>query len=226
MNLHEEVSRIKSMMGVITEDEVTFPIIKSGSYTAPLGNCDRLHAFNDTKSGPVGKMNDIVNPILLDVYNKGFNPDIIDIDVEITRGSEYTVNWSVTINESTDGNAWTGLYSRGHGGGADWVFSDVSTTEGHASIEACKTSNYIKKRGTVDKMVLVKDYEFNKDGKIPGCRVNQLFYKYTLEEYPTLEEKIEDVIIKPEDDEDTLEPSTNKVDGIPYNKTMIDNPDF
>jgi hypothetical protein len=75
-------------------------------------------------------------------------------------------------------------------------------------------------------MVLVKDYEFNKDGKIPGCRVNQLFYKYTLEEYPTLEEKIEDVIIKPEDDEDTLEPSTNKVDGIPYNKTMIDNPDY
>jgi hypothetical protein len=160
MNLHEEVSRIKSMMGVLTEDEVTFPIIKSGSYTAPLGNCDKLHAFNDTKSGPVGKMNDIVNPILLDVYKKGFNPDITDIEVEITRGSEYKVNWSVTINESTDGNAWVGLYSRGHGGGADWVFDDVSATEGHASIEACKTSNYIKKRGIVDEMVLVKDYEF------------------------------------------------------------------
>ena len=32
MNLHEEVSRIKSMMGVLTEDEVTFPIIVSDSY--------------------------------------------------------------------------------------------------------------------------------------------------------------------------------------------------
>jgi hypothetical protein len=160
------------------------------------------------------------------VYNKGFNPDITDIEVEITRGSEYTVNWSVTINESIDGNAWVGLYSRGHGGRGSWVFSDVSTTDGHASIGECKKSNYIRKRGTVDEMVLVKDYEYNKDGKINGCQVNQLFYKYTLEEYPPLENKEEDIILKPEEKEDTLEPSKIKVDGIPYNKTMLDNPDF
>ncbi len=29
-----------------------------------------------------------------------------------------------------------------------------------------------------------------------GCRVKQIFYKYTLKEYPTLEEKVE----KPEDE--------------------------
>jgi hypothetical protein len=74
-------------------------------------------------------------------------------------------------------------------------------------------------------MVLVKDYEFNKDCKIPGCRVNQLFYKYTLEEYPPLEKEEEEIILKPEEKEDILEPSTNKVDGIPYNKTMLDNPE-
>jgi hypothetical protein len=177
------------MMGIIKEEVITFPIIKSGSYTAPLGNCDRLHAFNDTKSGPVGKMNDIVNPILIDVYNAGYNPDITDISVEIDKGSEYTVNWTVTINESKDDNAWVGLYSRGHGGTAEWVFTDVSTTNGHASIESCKQSKYIKKRGEVDKMVLVKEYEYNKNKKIKGCMVKQLFYKYTLKEYPSLEKK-------------------------------------
>jgi hypothetical protein len=60
-----------------------------------------------------------------------------------------------------------------------------------------------------------------------GCRVKQIFYKYTLNEYPTLEEeKKEDVIIKPEEKKDILEPSKIKVDGIPFNKTMLDNPDY
>lgn len=158
----------------------------TGSYTAPLSNCDRLHAFNDTKSGPVGRMNDKVNPELIKIYELGINPDITDISVDINSGSsEYTVDWSVTIDESKDGIAYVGLYSRGHGGRGNWVFSDVSTTSGHASIESCKTSNYIRKRGTVEDMELVKDFEYNKDAKIPGCQVNQLFYKYTLKEYPS-----------------------------------------
>lgn len=157
----------------------------SDSYTSPLSNCDRLHAFNDTKSGPVGRMNDIVNSELIKIYKSGINPDITNVTVNIERGeTEYTVNWSVTIDESKDGVAYVGLYSRGHGGRGNWVFSDVSTTSGHASIESCKTSNFIKKRGAVEDMKLIKDFEYNKDGKIPGCQVNQLFYKYTLKEYP------------------------------------------
>ena len=43
MKLHEEVSRIKSIMGVLTEDEVTFPIIVSDSYNTAKdgkGDCD------------------------------------------------------------------------------------------------------------------------------------------------------------------------------------------
>lgn len=157
----------------------------SDSYTSPLFDCDRLHAFNDTKSGPVGRMNDIVNPELIKIYKSGINPDITNVTVNIERGeTEYTVNWSVTIDESKDGVAYVGLYSRGHGGRGNWVFSDVSTTSGHASIESCKKSNFIKKRGTVEDMKLIEEYEYNKDGKIPGCQVNQLFYKYTLKEYP------------------------------------------
>jgi hypothetical protein len=172
------------MMGLLIEGNISLPKTIKGSYTSPLSNCDRLHAFNDTGSGPVGKMNDIVNPVLISVWKEGVNPDITNVFVTIGKNSsEYVVNWSVTIDESKDGKAYTGIYSRGHGGKDKWVFSDVSTSSGHASIDSCKTSAYIKKRGTVGDMVLVKDYEYNKDGK-SGCQVNQLFYKYELKEYP------------------------------------------
>ena len=184
MNLQENIQRIKEMMGVINEGKTSLPKTITRSYTSPLSDCDRLHAFNDTGSGPVGKMNDIVNPVLMRVYNEGINPDITDVSVTINKmASEYVVNWSVTIDESKNGNAYTGIYSRGHGGKDTWVFTDVNVSSGNASIGSCKTSKFIKKRGTVGDMVLVKDYEYNKEGK-PGCRVNQLFYKYELKEYP------------------------------------------
>jgi len=170
---------------LIIEDTLSFPIVVSGTYQSTTGNCDRLHAFNDTHGIPVGGMNNKVNAKLIEVYNAGYNPDIANINVKITKnGTDYTVNWSVTINKSTDGNAWVGLYSRGHGGRGVWVFNNVSTQHGHASIGECKKSKAIANRGTVDKMVLVHDYEYNKDGKISGCQVNQLFYKYTLNEKP------------------------------------------
>jgi hypothetical protein len=184
MTIEEQISRIQSMMGVINEGKTSLPKTITGSYTSPLTNCDRLHAFNDTGSGPVGEMNDDVNPVLIRVYNEGVNPDITDVSVTIDKNSsEYVVNWSVTIDESKNGKAYTGIYSRGHGGKGTWVFTDVSVSSGHASIGSCKTSKFIKKRGTVGDMVLVKDYEYNKGGK-SGCQVNQLFYKYELKEYP------------------------------------------
>jgi hypothetical protein len=190
MNLQEQISRIQSMMGLLIEGNISLPKTIKGSYTA--SDCDRLHAFNDTGSGPVGKMNDIVNPVLISVWKEGVNPDITDVSVTIDKNSsEYVVNWSVTIDESKNGKAYTGIYSRGHGGKDKWVFTNVSTSSGHASIDSCKTSAYIKKRGTVGDMVLVKDYEYNKDGK-SGCQVNQLFYKYELKEYPPKSKPSED----------------------------------
>ena len=203
MELNENIKRIKEVMGLITEQVQTLPtqqqptqqqnsgvpvmklpITQTGSYSAPLNNCDMLHAFNDTKGRTVGGMNDKINSILMSYYNAGFNPDITNVEVTIEPGSSYKVNWSVTIDESKDGVAYVGLYSRGHGGRAEWVFSDVSTTAGHASIGECKKSISVNKRGTVQDMILVKDFEYNKDGKLKGCQVNQLFYKYSLKQYP------------------------------------------
>ena len=192
MNLHEEVSRIKSMMGVLTEDEVTFPIIVSDSYNTAKygkGDCDTFHSFNDNGRKEIGGMNTKVNKELMDLYKKGFNPDITAVDVEMNSDT-MEVKWSVTINKSEDGNAWIGLYSRGGGAISEpGQYPDtLTTTNKHTSVEDAKTSLYIKKRGTVDKMVPVKIFTHSPK---KGCRVKQIFYKYTLNEYPTLEEKIE-----------------------------------
>jgi hypothetical protein len=205
MKLHEEISRIKSMMGVLTEDEVTFPIIVSDSYNTAKygkGDCDTFHSFNDNGSKEIGGMNRKVNEVLMDVYKKGFNPNITAVDVEMNSDT-MEVKWSVTINKSEDGNAWIGLYSRGGGAISEpGQYPDtLSTTNKHTSVEQCKTSSYIKKRGTVDKMVPVNIFTHSPK---KGCRVKQIFYKYTLNEYPTLEEKKEDVTVKPEEKKDTL----------------------
>ena len=156
MKLHEEVSRIKSIMGVLTEDEVTFPITVSDNYSTAKdgkGDCDTFHSFNDNGKKEIGGMN-------------------------------------TKVNKSEDGNAWIGLYSRGGGAISEpGQYPDtLTTTNKHTSVEAAKTSPYIKKRGTVDKMVPVKIFTHSPK---KGCRVKQIFYKYTLNEYPTLEEKVE-----------------------------------
>ena len=234
MNLQEQVSRIKSMMGVITEDEVTFPIIKSGSYSTAKngkGDCDTFHSFNDNGKKEIGGMNRKVNEVLMDVYKKGFNPDITAVDVEMNSDT-MEVKWSVTINKSEDGNAWTGLYSRGGGAiSQPGQYPDtLSTTNKHTSVEKSKTSNYILKRGTPDKMVPVNIFVHSPK---KGCRVKQIFYKYTLKEYPTLEEKVDDTKKdlptdprRKEIDGIPTEPRRQEVDGIPFNKTMLDNPDY
>jgi hypothetical protein len=225
MKLHEEVLRIKSMMGVITEDEVTFPITVSGNYKVGKDDCDSFHSFNDNGKKEIGGMNRKVNEVLMDVYKKGFNPDITAVDV-VMNSNTMEVKWSVTINKSEDGNAWIGIYSRGGGAKSKpGAYPDsISTTSGHASIEQSKTSNYIKKRGTVDEMVPVKILIHNPK---TGCRVKQIFYKYTLNEYPTLEEKVEEPT-KVDDTKTDLptEPRKKDFDGTPYYKTMLDNPDY
>ena len=134
-NINEEIYRIKEVMGIITES-VTFPIIVSGSYKAPKGDGDALHSFDRRKSDHFGgymltggvpsqfqdrvvlNQGKGVNQVLRELINQGVKPDVTNIDIKVN--SNYTVEWSVTINESKDGKAYAGLASRGSaGGGAD-----------------------------------------------------------------------------------------------------------
>ena len=67
------------------------------------GDCDALHAFQDTSGKDVGNMNMIVKEWLDYFYNKGINLEVSKVDIEV-NGDDLT--WTVTISESQDGKAW------------------------------------------------------------------------------------------------------------------------
>jgi hypothetical protein len=134
----------------------------TGSYavSAKVPNrLDALHSFESRKSdGFGGKMSTKVNAALLDLYNKGIKPDIKKIDINIDP-VKYFVSWSVEIGQSMDGNAYTGLITRGSAGsGADMRAA--------AQLPELKNKTNAK---------LVKDLNFNQG----GVKIRQYFYKYT-----------------------------------------------
>jgi hypothetical protein len=181
MNLQEQIKRTKHLMLGINEGSVTFPIIVSGNYVVNKRDCDGLHAFNDNGKQVIGGMNIKVNKELIEIYKKGFNPDITSVDITVDS-DKMSVKWEVTINKSEDGNAWVGIYSRGGASTSKTGYPDsISTESGHASISQCKKSTAIKQRGTVGLFKMVHILKHNPSS---GCRIKQIFYKYTLKEYP------------------------------------------
>jgi GH24 family phage-related lysozyme (muramidase) len=114
-----------------------FPIILTGSYQAKKGDGDALHSFDRRKSDgfggymltgspvPVKHASKVkldqgkgINQVLRELIAEGIKPDVTNISIKVN--SDYSVNWSATINESKDGKAYYGIASRGSaGGGAD-----------------------------------------------------------------------------------------------------------
>ena len=178
MNIHEQVSRMKTMMGLITEDDVMVPV--TGSYKVPVGNCDALHSFEK-----IGKMNSKVNAKLMELYNQGINPDIKSVNV-ILDSAKGTANFTVVIGKSTDGKAWVGLDSAG-GGAENGLASNpqypknLTAELGHASTKDRRNAKSIRARGTVVEMVPIYTLEHYPQ---KGCKIKQIFHKYTLKEYP------------------------------------------
>lgn len=178
MNLHEQISRIQSMMGLITEEDVAASI--TGGYNVAPSNCDALHSFEK-----IGKMNSKVNAKLMELYKQGINPDIKSVNV-VLDSKKGTANFSVEVGESTDGKAWIGLDSAG-GGAANGLSSNPSYPKnltaqlGHASTKDRRAAKSIKARGTVVEMVPIHTLEHYPQ---VGCKVKQIFHKYTLQQYP------------------------------------------
>jgi len=191
MKLHEQISRIQSMMGLITEEQVAVSPV-TGEYTVPSSNCDALHSFEK-----LGKMNSKVNAQLMKLYKQGINPDIKSVDV-VLDSKKGTANFNVVVGESTDGKAWIGLDSAG-GGAANGLPSNPSypknlTAElGHASTKKRRDAKSIRARGTVVEMVPIHTLEHYPH---VGCKVKQIFHKYTLEQYPPHEIKTKEVPIE------------------------------
>ena len=110
MNLQEQISRIQSMMGLITEENLTLPYVVKGSYTG--NDCDSLHGFQLKRNN--ADMNGIVKTALDKFKNQGVW--VSDVKVNVNG---MTVSWEVTIDKSSDGEFWNGFTSRGAGCNSD-----------------------------------------------------------------------------------------------------------
>jgi len=210
-SLNEEIYRMKTMMGIVTESKVSLPMKISGEYTVPNSapnKGDALHSFNRRRSDGFGgymlsgnppskwsqyiKFNQgkSINQALQEVWNDGINPDITKLKIQVDSKT-YTVKWSATIDESEDGNAYVGVSSVGSaGGGAD--------SRAQGQIEGMKRWE-----------PGAKDYTLVLDFKNPsGIYIRQFFYKWTKpNEYPPHDGGS---FIKKNNDDDTNNESDSK----------------
>jgi len=146
-------------------------LIVKGEYVVPKGTPnmgDALHSFERRKSdGFGGRMSTKIKEALVDLYNKGINPDVTDLKINIDS-KNYKVTWEATIKPSTDGKAYTGFMTFGSAGsGAD--------------------KRAIGQEERMKKIIGGKDYKLVLDFKNPtGIYIRQFFYKYTKDEYPAI----------------------------------------
>ena len=169
--------RLKQLL--YENNKIQFPVIVNGSFKGNGG--DEFHAFNDTHGKIIGGMNTTVNKKLEEIYAAGFNPNISDIEVSMNNKG-YLVNWSVTITESKDQKAWIGIYSRGGAGSGTVPHADPTNPSNPSSPGQSAKSSTIRRRGTVDDFVQILDHKYYPNNG--GVHVRQIFYKYTLDEFP------------------------------------------
>jgi len=191
---------------ILKEEYVSLPIKLSGSYTVPKNapsKGDALHSFNRRRSdgfggymlrgGPIpsrwsqyvkldqGKG---VNEVLKELIKKGVKPNVTDINIKVN--DDYSVDWEVTIDESTDGKSYYGVSSRGSAGkNAD------SRAIGQISKLKSKNPEYCNWEEVLDLNIT------------KPIKIRQFFFKYTkckedeesedkLEDFKELENKFQD----------------------------------
>jgi hypothetical protein len=160
----------------------SLPVKVTGSYKAR--NCDELHAFQSTHGKIIGNLNTKVNAVLKQLYNKGINPDVTDVNVVFDTKNMIS-NWEVTIDKSKDGKAYLGITSRGSSGDSS-AYDRAYKVKGQRPDDIIQK---IKQSGEINtELKLVKDWLWNldKNKKVLGkCPTRQLFYKYTMpKKYP------------------------------------------
>ena len=143
-------------------------------------NCDELHAFQSTSGRIIGGMNDKIFTELEKMYNKGINPEVTEVIVDMDADN-MKVKWQVKIEPSKDGKAWIGFTSRGSSGDASAFNRAVGKPQGQDFDSVKKKVSGIVNEPNLE-MKVVKDflYNFSKDGKVQGkCPTRQVFYAYT-----------------------------------------------
>ena len=144
-------------------------LVVKGGYIVPKGTPsmgDALHSFERRKSdGFGGRMSTKIKEQLVALYEKGINPEVTDLKVEVDS-KNYEVKWEATIKPSTDGKAYTGFMTYGSAGG-------------------CAYSRALGQEKRMKEKVGGKNYKLVLDFKNPtGIYIRQLFFQYEKDEYP------------------------------------------
>lgn len=174
------------VLGTVAVAFVLYRIIKRKMSTTYVqgefkgANCDELHAFQSTSGRIIGGMNDKVQDELKRLYEKGINPEVTEVNVDMDS-TEMKVKWQVKIEPSKDGKAWVGFTSRGSSGNASAFNRAVGKAQGQDFDTVKRKVKEIVGEPNLE-MKVVKDflYNFSKDGKVEGkCPTRQVFYVYT-----------------------------------------------
>ena len=228
MNLQENIFRIKEMMGLVSEQNLTLPYVVTDSHTGK--DCDSLHGFqlSSNNANMMGK----VKTVLDNFKNQGVW--VSDVKV-IVNGM--TVNWEVTIDKSSDGEFWNGFTSRGAGcdDNIQTRWNSESVGNGVQSI-ITKITSPPKDGGkpicdSVKAIELVKKVEFTNLG---GNSFVQGFYRYKCDgiteidsNYSQLNKPTNQKIIKKilhNNDPDKLRTELKGL-GVIYNADIISRPE-
>lgn len=139
---------------------------------------DEMHAFQSTKGKTVGNGNVIVGDVLKKMYKDGIKPKVTGVKVA-TEHKEKSVgmHWTITIEESTDGLAYTGFTSRGS---ADVKYVSRSQALSDGKDPQSIINNINKQLGyTPQKFVEVADIVEAEGQYQPPRYFRQIFYAYT-----------------------------------------------
>ena len=145
-------------------------VLLTGGYVVPKGTpnmVDALHSFERRKSdGFGGRVSTQIKQALVEMYNKGINPDITELKIYVDSAN-YKVVWEAKIEPSKDGKAYTGFMTYGSAGsGAD--------------------SRAINQESKMKQLIGGNDYKLVFDFKNPkGIYIRQFFHKYTKDEFPS-----------------------------------------
>jgi hypothetical protein len=189
--LVEEIGRIKSIMGIVTEssNNITLPMKISGGYKVPSNapmKGDALHSFDKRKmdgfggymlrGSPPSKWSSSItfdqgksiNQALQEVWKSGINPDITKLEIQVDS-KNLSVKWVATIDESKDGKAYVGMSTVGSAGG---------NADSRAQGQVDKMKKFVK--GAQDHTLVL---DFNNPS---GIKIRQFFYKWTKpDEFPS-----------------------------------------
>jgi hypothetical protein len=160
-----------------------FPYYVTVKYTADgtrTNILDEMHAFQSTQGKLVGNGNVIVGDILKKMYIEGIKPIVTGVSlISDHKLKSVDMSWTITIEESKDGLAYTGFTSRGSSGFK--VITRAQAQDPTQLKDPSSIKNNIKRQlgYTPQKFVEVADMRDNNSNYNPSRHIRQIFYTYT-----------------------------------------------